>query len=37
MRNFITVLLAKYNYNDQVKEDEMGVACSTKRGEEECI
>jgi hypothetical protein len=23
------VLLAKYNYNDQVNEDEMGRACST--------
>jgi hypothetical protein len=23
--------------NDQVKEDEMGRACSTNRGEEECI
>jgi hypothetical protein len=27
----------KYNYNDQVKKDEMGGACSTNRGEEECI
>jgi hypothetical protein len=23
--------------NDQVKEDEMGRACNTNRGEEECI
>jgi hypothetical protein len=23
------VLFAKYNYNNQVKEDEMGRACST--------
>jgi hypothetical protein len=26
-----------YNYNDQVKEDEMGRACSINGGEEECI
>jgi hypothetical protein len=31
------VLLAKYNKNDQVKENEMGRPCSTKGGEEECI
>jgi hypothetical protein len=37
MRNFITCTLSKYNYNDQVKKDEMGGACSTNRGEEECI
>jgi hypothetical protein len=30
-------LLAKHNENDQVKEDEMGRACSTDGGEEECI
>jgi hypothetical protein len=30
-------LFAKYNYNYQVKEDEMGRACSTIGGEEECI
>jgi hypothetical protein len=29
MRNFITVLLAKQNSNDQVKEDAIGRACST--------
>jgi hypothetical protein len=29
MRSFITVLFAKFNYNDEVKEDEMGRACST--------
>jgi hypothetical protein len=27
----------KYNQNDQVKEDEMGRACSTNGGEEECM
>jgi hypothetical protein len=27
----------KHNQSDQVKEDEMGRACSTNRGEEECI
>jgi hypothetical protein len=27
MRNFIT--FAKYNWNDQVNDDEMGSACST--------
>jgi hypothetical protein len=26
---YYRVLLAKHNYNDQVKEDEMGRACST--------
>jgi hypothetical protein len=26
--SFITVVIAKYNYNDQVMEDEMGRACS---------
>jgi hypothetical protein len=28
---------SKYNYNGQVKEDEMDRACSTNGGEEECI
>jgi hypothetical protein len=37
MRSFITVLFAKYNLKDQVKEDEMDGACSTNGGEEECI
>jgi hypothetical protein len=27
----------KYNSNDQVKEDEMGRACGTYRGEDESI
>jgi hypothetical protein len=31
------VLFSKYNQNDQVKEDEMGRACSTNREEAECI
>jgi hypothetical protein len=31
------VLFAKYNSNDQVKEDEMGSACRTNGGEEECV
>jgi hypothetical protein len=26
-----------YNYNDWLKEDEMGRACSMNGGEEECI
>jgi hypothetical protein len=30
-------LLAKHNQNDQVKEDEMGGACSTNGGDEECV
>jgi hypothetical protein len=30
-------LLAKYNYRVQVKEDEMGRACSTHGAEEECV
>jgi hypothetical protein len=29
MRNFITYTLTKCNYNDQIKEDEMGRTCST--------
>jgi hypothetical protein len=32
MRSFIT-----YNWNDEVKENEMGGACSTHQGREECI
>jgi hypothetical protein len=31
------VLFAKCNQNNQVKEDEMGMPCSTHGGEEECI
>jgi hypothetical protein len=31
MMSFITLLFAKYNWNNQVKEDEMGRACSTER------
>jgi hypothetical protein len=31
------VLFAKYNYNDEVKEDEMGRAFRINCGEEECI
>jgi hypothetical protein len=35
MRSFITcILFAKYNYNDKVKEDEMGRAWSTNGREE---
>jgi hypothetical protein len=30
-------LFAKYNYNYQVKEDEMDRACSTHGGDEECL
>jgi hypothetical protein len=29
MRSFITLRFAKYHYNDQIKEDEMGRICST--------
>jgi hypothetical protein len=28
---------SKYNQNDQVKEDEIGRACSKNAGEEECM
>jgi hypothetical protein len=35
MRGFI--LFAKYNYNAQVKDDEMGRACATNGGEEEFL
>jgi hypothetical protein len=31
------VFFSKHNYKDQAKEDEMGRACSTNGGEEECI
>jgi hypothetical protein len=31
------VILAKDNQNDQVKEDEIGTACSTNGSEDECI
>jgi hypothetical protein len=27
----------KYNYNDQVKEDEIGGACSANGSEKECM
>jgi hypothetical protein len=29
MRSFIILLFVKYNYNDEVEEDEMGRACRT--------
>jgi hypothetical protein len=35
--NLHKLFFAKYNYNDQVKEDEMGRACSTNGGQEECL
>jgi hypothetical protein len=28
---------SKYNHDDQIKEDEMGGACSTHESEEDCI
>jgi hypothetical protein len=34
VRRFITSVLPKYNYNDQVKEDAVGRACSTHVKEE---
>jgi hypothetical protein len=30
-------MFTKYNYNDQVKEDEMRRVSSTNGGEEECV
>jgi hypothetical protein len=33
----LLVYFSKYNMNVQIKEDEMGRACSTNGGEEECI
>jgi hypothetical protein len=33
----LRVLFAKYNWNNQVEEDEMGRACSGNGGEEECV
>jgi hypothetical protein len=35
MRSFKFVPLSKYNYNNQVKEDEIGRACNTNRGEDD--
>jgi hypothetical protein len=32
-----TLYSVGYNYNDEVKEDEMGRDCSKCEGEEECI
>jgi hypothetical protein len=37
LRNSLITCDYQYNENDQVKEDEMGRACSTNGGEEECI
>jgi hypothetical protein len=31
------VPFAKYNWNDQVKKDDMGRECSTNWGGEECV
>jgi hypothetical protein len=31
------VFFAKYNYKDQVKEDEMGMTYNTHGGKDECI
>jgi hypothetical protein len=36
MRSFRTYSLAKYNQNDEVKEDEIGRE-NSKNGEEECM
>jgi hypothetical protein len=35
--NFVLNDLQPLNINDQDKEDELGRACSTNGGEEECI
>jgi hypothetical protein len=37
MRNFITFTLFPVYLNDKIKANEMGKACSTSGGEEECI
>jgi hypothetical protein len=37
MRSCITLLFAKYNQNDEVKEDEMARAGSTNGREEQYI
>jgi hypothetical protein len=37
MRSFITVLFARYNKNDQVKEYENDRACSMNGREAKCI
>jgi hypothetical protein len=36
MRVHVVAVLAKCNYNDHIKEDEVGRVCST-HGEDECI
>jgi hypothetical protein len=35
IRSFVFILLAKYNCNDPVKENEMVCACSINRAESE--
>jgi hypothetical protein len=30
-------LLVKYNYDEQIKEDEMAGTCRTQAGEDECL
>jgi hypothetical protein len=37
MRSFITCTLHQYYSGDQIKEDEMGGACSTHGRDEKCI
>jgi hypothetical protein len=29
--------ITKYNWNDQVRDDDIGRVCSTHAGEEECM
>jgi hypothetical protein len=36
-KSFITVHFAKYNWNYQVEEDEVGGTCGTNEGEEERV
>jgi hypothetical protein len=36
-RRSMYVLFAKYNKNNQVKEDEVGGACGPNGGKEKCV
>jgi hypothetical protein len=36
-KSALTRSFANYNYNNQVKEDEVGGACSPNGGKEKCL
>jgi hypothetical protein len=37
LHNKVLIFFAKYNLNDQVKEDEMSKACSTNGRDDKCV